>query len=72
MSRIDELSEQVYDLEFTKGKTTKQVVREILLQYGSELRRAIGDKIDAQIDGDSPQHDGAVTRCGQIVYEVTI
>ncbi len=73
MSRIDEIADMVYGRHSDEEYLMKNEIAKMqMLLYTSELRRKIVGKMQAIIDGDSPQRDVAITECIRIVEETDL
>jgi hypothetical protein len=72
MSRIDELANMVYELDFTRGKTTEQTARALIQRYDKELRMKINAALLAENEGQSPDYLRAVEDCVRTIRGITL
>lgn len=73
MSRIDELAGMVYELDFTRGKTTEQTARSLIQRYDKELRMKIYAALGEDIEqGRSPDYYRGIEDCIKTIQGITL
>ena len=72
MSRIDELANMVYELDFTRGKTTEQTARSLIQRYDKELRIKIYEALLAENEGQSADYLRGVEDAIKTIRGITL
>lgn len=72
MSRIDELAGMVYELDFTRGRTTEGTARALIQRYDKELRIKIYEALLAENEGQSADYLRAVEDAIKTIRGITL